>query len=459
MDYEPPPAETPAINPSVIVAGGGLAGMTAAWRLAAAGCRVTLIERRPCLGGRAYSFTDPGTGAQIDNGQHVFMACCRSYINFLRDIGSLQRTTIQPRLRVEVRSPSGKLGALAASPLPSPFHLLPSFLRYPHLNWREKLRVALALNRIKRDNNPERDELRRLSFHQWLRRNNQSNRAIANFWELIIRPALNDAPPDVPASLAISLLRTALLTDPHAADLGFARTSLSDIMGDPVEQRLRDIGVRLLLGRSLQRIDIADGVVASVALVGGDALSADWCVSALPPQTLLGALPDSLRAHPAFAPAATHTFAPIVNLHIWYDRPVADFEWTAFVDSPLQFVFNRSRIAGNPARGDYLVVSLSGAWEWWPMPKAQLRERFTAELQRALPRARSAVIERFLVVKEQRATFRSLPGGPRNRLPPATPLPNLVLAGDWTDTGWPATMEGAVRSGDAAAAIVLASPR
>ncbi len=431
--------------------------MAAAWRLASAGYRVTLVERRPYLGGRAYSYTDRETGVQVDNGQHVFMGCCTAYIDFLRDVGTLDRTARQDRLRVEVRSPSGKAGVLAAAPLPPPLHLLPSFLAYPHLAWRDKLRAAPALLRIRMERNPDRDELRAMSFEDWLRRNGQSDRAIANFWDLIVVPTLNDASRDVSASMAFTVFQVALLRDAHGADIGFARGGLSDVMGDAAERRLRTLGVDLVLGRTVERLVSDHGALTGVVLAGGDVLTADWYVAALPPQALVNALPDDLRKASPLSVAASHTFAPIVNLHVWYDRAVADFEWAAFVDSPLQFVFNKTRIAGLTGPGDYLTVSLSGAWEWWPLSKDELRERFTPELARALPLARDAAIERFAVVKEQRATFRSPPGGPANRLPTLTPLRNMVLAGDWTDTGWPATMEGAVRSGNAAAAAVMAA--
>ncbi len=430
--------------------------MTAALRLVDAGYRVTLVERRPYLGGRAYSYVDRETGVQVDNGQHVFMGCCTAYVELLREAGALDGAARQKRLRVEVRSPEGRNGVLAAAPLPAPLHLLPSFLRYPHLSWREKLRAVPALLRISRERDRERPELRALSFEEWLRRNGQSERAIANFWDLIVIPSLNDASRDVSAAMAFMLFQTALLRDAHGADVGYARSGLSELMGEPIERRLRERGAEVLLGRTAQRILVEGGAVTGVALADGGALSADWCVSALPPHAFSALLPDELRAAPSFAAAAEHSYSPIVNLHVWYDRPVADFEWTAFVDSPLQFVFNKTRIAALPGPGDYLTVSLSAAWEWWPLSKEELRERFTAELARALPRARGAAIQRFIVVKEQRATFRSLPGGPDNRLPARTSLPNLVLAGDWTDTGWPATMEGAVRSGNAAAMVVAA---
>ena len=165
------------------------------------------------------------------------------------------------------------------------------------------------------------------------------------------------------------------------------------------------------------------------------------------------------RTSDAFAAASTHTWAPIVNLHVWYDQRVADFVFTAFLDSPVQWVFNRTRIAGLAGPGEYLTVSLSGAWKYWEQSKEELQALFIPELTRLLPAARDARVDRFIVVKEQRATFRSLPGGPANRLGATTPVANLVLAGDWTDTGWPATMEGAVRSGEAAANAVESGRR
>jgi squalene-associated FAD-dependent desaturase len=439
----------------VAVLGGGLAGMTAALRLAEAGHPVTLVERRPYLGGRAYSFVDSATGVQVDNGQHVFLGCCTAYAQLLSDVGTLDQTFRQSHLRIEVRAPDGKRGVLSGLPLPAPLHLLPSFLRYPHINWREKLRVAPALLRIQRERDRDRLGLRGMSFADWLQENGQSPRAIANFWDLIVLPSLNDSSENVSASMAFMLFQVALLQNAHGADVGYAKSGLSEVMGEPIAGRLRELGATLMLGHTVEHLTIDDnGRASGIALADGEAVTADYYVSALPPEAMLGLLPERWRDDQALAPAATHTWSPIVNLHIWYDRPVADFDFVAFIDSPVQWVFNRTRIADLPGPGDYLTVSLSGAWEHWPKTKDELSERFLPELERLLPLAKGAHVERFVVVKEQRATFRSLPAGPGNRLAARTPVANLVLAGDWTDTGWPATMESAVRSGNAAASII-----
>ncbi len=453
MGNEPHAATQAQLSRSVIVIGGGLAGMSAAWRLVEAGCCVTLVERRPYLGGRAYSFVDADTGETIDNGQHVFMACCTAYTDFLNAIGTLDMMARQRALHVEVRDREGRVGALGAAPLPPPLHLLPSFIRYPHLGLRDKLRAVPALLRIQRERDRNRPALREQSFEQWLRANGQSERAVANFWDLVIVPTLNDASRDVAASMGFLVFQVGLLSGRHSADIGFARAGLSDAMGSAVERQLQARGARLLLGRSISRLKAEGGRVAAVELAGGEEVRADWYISALPPYALEAALDTP------FPGVATHEYAPIVNLHVWYDRPVADFEWSAFVDSPLQYVFNRSRIANLRGPGQYLTVSLSGAWDYWPLGKEELRRMFTDELAAVLPKAREAKVERFAIVKEQRATFRSPPSGPENRLPVQSPLPNLLLAGDWTDTGWPATMEGAVRSGNAAAEAIISAQR
>ncbi len=440
---------------AVVVVGGGLAGMTAAWRLVERGFQVTLVERRPYLGGRAYSFVDRETGQEVDNGQHVFLGCCTAYAALLKDVGTTGLTAGQRRMRIEVRSPSGRVGVLGAAPLPAPLHLLPSFLRYPHIGLGDKLRAVPALLRIQRERDRDRDGLRDVSFHDWLKRHGQSDRAVDNFWDLIIIPALNDSSKDVSASMGFMIFQVALLRDRHGADVGFAKAGLSEIMGTPVRERLEAAGASVLVGRSVERFVVGDeGCVTAVELAGGETLQADWYVSALPPGALLEALPESARGLPALAPAATHTWSPIVNLHVWYDRPVADFDFVAFVGTPVQWVFNRTKIAGLPGPGQYITVSLSGAWEFWPKGKEELRELFIPELARLLPQARGAAVERFVVVKEQHATFRSPPDAPANRLPARSSFPNLLLAGDWTDTGWPATMESAVRSGNVAAAII-----
>ena len=444
---------------SVLVLGGGLAGLSASLRLLQHGLRVTLVEKRPFLGGRAFSFRDHETGEEVDNGQHVFTGCCTYYVDFLKAVGVLDRVYFQPRLRVEVVR-NGRAGVLASTPWLGRFHLLPSFLRYPHVGLRDKLLALYGLTKAGlADRSKHGAALDAESCYDWLKRHHQTERTIDNLWELIVLPALNDSVRDTSADMALMIFQEGLLSKPEDAALGYPTVGLTPLNGEPSQRCIEKAGGELALGRSVRAIRVEDGGVTGVELSGGRAAKADAYVSALPFGALLDVLPPEVSGSPFFEPASRLTSSPIVDIHLWYDRPVMDSPLAAFLDSPVQFVFNKSLIQGSNGRGQYLCISLSGAWSYIDRPKDDLVEEFGAEMARLLPKAREAALERSLVVKETRATFRSAPGAGKCRLPQATPLPNLFLAGEWTDTGWPSTMEGAVRSGVFAADALASGSR
>ena len=438
-----------------MVIGGGLAGIAASWRLRLAGYQVTLIEKRPFLGGRAFSFIDSGTGIEVDNGQHVFMRCFTEYIDLLNQFGSIHKAKIQKSMKVEVRNNEGKLGTLSSSFLPSFLSMIPSFILYSHLSIKEKIRAIPALVKIKFTKNLFSEDLQKISFEDWLLKNHQSQKSIVNFWDLVILPTLNDSSSKVSASMALMVFQTALLGENHSGDIGFAKNSLSALMGTPMMGKLTESGVILVLGKQVASIEYSKGAVTGINLSDGKKIKADFYISAIPPSALMAVLPKSLKST-ELGLAATHQFSPIINAHIWYDKRVASFEWTAFINSPLQYVFNRSKIANLDQEGSYLTVSISGAFELWNKTKAQIKSLLINELEKFLPLTSSAKINRFIIIKEPKATFRNLPGLPRkNRLKSSTCLRNFFLAGDWTDTGWPSTMEGAVISGNLAAKAVI----
>ncbi len=441
---------------SVAIIGGGLAGVAAAWMLHCSGYKVVLIEKRPFLGGRAYSFTDSATGVEVDNGQHVFMRCFSEYISLVKQVGSFDKTKLQSSMNVEVRDSGGNIGVLSSSPLPSYLSFLPSFLFYRYLSINEKIKAILVLLKIKFIKNIQSEDLQNISFKDWLKNNNQSEKSIRNFWDLIILPTLNDHSSNVTTSMALMVFKTTLLGDRHASDIGFAQYGLSTVMGTPMKDKLVDCGVSLVLGKQVLDLKHSKGVITELKLSDGQKIKADFYISAIPPFALMSLLPNSLKKT-ELGLAGTHDFSPIINAHIWYDKTVADFEWTAFINSPLQYVFNRSVISNLDQEGTYLTISISGASEFWSKTKEQLKELLVDELNKCLPLTASAKIKRFIIIKEQRATFRNLPGASiNNRLKSATPLDNFYLAGDWTDTGWPSTMEGAVISGNLAAKAIIA---
>ncbi len=434
--------------PRVAVIGGGLAGIAAALDCADAGAEVTLLEVRPRLGGAVYSFERDGL--RIDNGQHVFLRCCTAYRALLARLGSERGVFLQPRLEIPVVSPGGKVSVLRRSTLPAPLHLAGALLRYRHLTVRERLgaaRAALALGRL----NPRAPELDGRTLGAWLAVHGQGPSTVAALWDLVALPTLNL--PAAQASLALGafVFQRGLLERADAGDIGFHRRPLSEIVGEPAERELRARGVELRLGWRVERVQ-ATGTSMEV-LNGNEGVSADAVIVALP-HARAGRLIEPLDPSAA-ARAAALQGSPIVNLHVVYDRRVCELPFAAGVRTPVQYVFDRTEAGGVGEGCQYLAVSLSGADREMGMSVDALRERYLPALAELFPRARAARVERFLVTREHAATFRPQPGVGALRPGPRTSVPGLALAGAWTDTGWPATLEGAVLSGHAAARCAL----
>ncbi len=435
----------------VAVIGAGLAGLAAACELADLGHHPVVLERRPWAGGKTYSFANLVTGEVVDNGQHVFMACTTAYVGFLGRLGTLKLTRRQRRLRVPVIDGQGRRSEIRSSALPSPLHLGPSFATYRHLGPREKLRIGRAVASIVR---PVPGEgLADQSFAQWLRQRGQSEAGIRAFWDLMLVPTLNCRSDEASAEAALFVLREGFLKASTSAAIGIPAVGLSELHVQPAiryiecrggEVRLRT-GVRALLGR--------DARIESVLLASGQAAAFDGYVCAVPPTHVAGLLPEGAASTAPFARLAAFRTSPIINLHFWFDRPVAPFAFAAFVGCDLQWVFNRSRLAlDQQGGGEHLVVSLSAAGPYMTLDKTGLRDRFLPQLRSALPKAATARLTGFTAIKEPDATFVPAPGIVRPSA--ATPFQNLVLAGGYTATGWPATMESAVRSGIEAARVL-----
>ncbi|MDE2969288.1 MAG: hydroxysqualene dehydroxylase HpnE [Chloroflexota bacterium] len=432
--------------------GGGLAGIAAACALADRGVAVTLLEKRPYLGGRAFSFQDSESGHHIDNGQHIYLACCTAYTGLLRQLGVLERTTLQRHLRAVIVDRDGRRGALSAAPLlPSPLHLLPSFLTYPHLSLGEKLRAASAMLSIMRtDRTKHREVLEAQTFRDWLVRRGQSDQAIAALWDLLTLPVFNDTVDRVSAYMGLMFFQDGMLAGRHSADIGVSTVGLTELVEDAARGYLEARGGEVLTGRSVTGIATEDGAVTGV-VADGELVPADAVVAAVPWDALARLLPAEAGA--SSAPALE--WAPIINVHVWYDRPVIGEPFLAVLDSPLQWVFNRSHIEGVPGPGQHVCISVSGAWDFATMSRDALRELFLDEMARVFPAAAEAAVERFTVVRQVNATFRCTPGAQSQRPEQSTAVAGLGLAGDWTQTGWPATMESAVRSGRLAAEAVF----
>ena len=430
------------------VVGGGLAGIAAALELADAGAAVTVLEVRPRLGGAAYSFQRDGLW--LDNGQHVFLRCCTEYRELLDRLGTAADTVLQDRLSIPVLMPGGRTALLRRSGLPAPLHLAGALARYRPLSKRERVAAVIAARELSKVE-PGSAAADRQNFGGWLRRRRQSPAAIEGLWELISRPTLNLRADETSLAAAAFVFRAGLLQSAEAGDIGYARVPLQRIHGDAALETLRDAGVEVRLGFRAERIDVdPDG---GLCVSGqGERIPGAALVLAVPHDRAAGLLPTG--AVRDVGALERLDFSPIVNLHVVLDRPVLAQEFAAAVSSPVQFVFDRTGSSGLE-RGQCLAVSLSAADAEIDASASELESMLRAALAELLPSARGATVERFVVTRERFATFRAVPGAWRSRPGPRTGIDGLALAGAWIDTGWPATMEGAVRSGRAAARIVL----
>ncbi len=437
----------------VVVVGGGLAGLAAACDLADAGAKVTLIEKRPFLGGRAYSHRDRESGTEVDNGQHVFLGCCAEYIRFLKRLGVWHKAHLQRRMRVRVIDKLWGESVLESAALPPPLHLLPSLLRFRSLTPREKVLAVYGFAQVRSIDREKERGLDEVTFEEWLRARRQSENAIRSLWNLIIQPTLNDDASRVSADLALMVFQEGFLRSRTGANVGSAKVGLTELLGDAARRYIEDRGGVVHEGATVEAIDAADGIVR-VRAEGWEAV-AGTCVLAVPPKELTTLLPSEIAGDPFFARLARIEMSPIVNVHLWCKRQVWDGDFAAFLNTPVQWVFNKSKLWGLEGEGQYLDISLSGAHEYAEMRGGEIVAMFAKELEVLFPAARGAEIKKSLVVKQREATFSARPGIAKLRPTQRTPVPGLFLAGDWTATGWPATMESAVRSGVLAAREVM----
>lgn len=436
-----------------VVVGGGLAGITSALRLADAGLDVTLLEGRPRLGGLAFSFRRGDL--TVDNGQHVYLRCCTEYRWFLDRIGAARLAPLQDRLDVpvlDVGRPAGpRLGRLRRTNLPVPLHLAGGLAAYPHLSLAEKAgvgRAALALGRL----DPADPALDAVSFADWLRRYGQSPRAVEALWDLVGVATLNATAENASMALAATVFKTGLLSEPGAADIGWAAVPLGELHDTLARKALDAAGVRTELRAKVTSLTRAEDGTWAVE-TAGERIGADAVVLALPQRETHALLPAGAVEDQDRLLAIED--APILNVHVVYDRKVLRRPFFAALGSPVQWVFDRTEPSGLRGGGQYVALSQSAAQDEIDLPVAELRARYLPELERLFPAAKGAGVRDFFVTRERTATFAPTPGTGRLRPGARTRLPGLALAGAWTATGWPATMEGAVRSGTTAATAAL----
>jgi squalene-associated FAD-dependent desaturase len=435
------------MQPSALIFGGGLAGLAAATALAPRGLRVTLVESKGRLGGRAGSFQDPVSGQLIDACQHVSMGCCTNLAHFCRTLGIDHLLEPQPCLYF--MTPDRRISRFRADGWPAPLHLLRSFASAHYLSPAEKLRIAWGLSRLQHVNGDDDPP-----FQDWLARHRQTPRTVDRFWGLVLVSALNESPDRVGLRYARKVFVDGFLTHRRGFEIEVPSVPLGRLYGEELLGWLARHQVELRQLQAARQLVVEDGRIARLELRQGESLEADWYISAVPFDRLLDLLPASvIDAELYFANLRHLGTSPITSVHAWFDRPATRLPHVVLIDSIGQWVFNR----GETAPGEhYVQVVVSAARQFRSLGRDEIERHVVEELRRRFPPLVSAKLLRAKVVTEHAATFSAVPGVDRWRPPQESPLPNLLLAGDWTRTGWPATMEGAVRSGYLAAEALLA---
>jgi len=434
------------VSTRVVVVGGGLSGIAAALEAADRGAQVTLLERRSRLGGLTWSFERKGL--VFDNGQHVFMRCCTAYRAFLHRIGAADEVFLQDALDVPVLEPGRRPSRIArsAAPLPAPVHLAPSLLAYRALSFADRIRAGRAVAALRALTLDDR-RLDTETFAAWLGRHGQSAAAIERLWDLVILPTVNLPASEASLTLAAKVFRTGLLDTADGGEIGWAAVPLAELHGANGLRALERAGVEVLFETPAEAVHTSDngsGAGLTVSVGEGRTIGGDAAIVALSHEAVAGVLPPGVLSD-----ISALGRSPIVNVHLVLDRKVTDLPFAAALNSPVQFVFDRSIQSGIAPDDDRqcLAVSLSAATTWIGTRPEELIKTMHDALKALFPRAASARLLDGVVSRERAATFRGTPGSAALRPGPRSALEGVFLAGAWTDTGWPATMEGAIRSG------------
>ncbi len=450
----------------VLIVGGGLAGLATAVALADAGLKVQLLESRPRLGGRASSFEDSVTGEVIDNCQHVTMGCCTNFRHFCRVTGLDSAFRSEPYLTfvgppdpTGQRAPSFCRFEAATFPIASaPFHLSSTFAGLSYLSNQDRFAISCGLLALVSDRPLASD---RRSFTDWLRINQQPASAIERFWDIVLVSALSESLDRISYASARKVFVDGFLANRAGWEVWLPTVPLDGLYSDRLQPWLTERGVDVRLKTGVERLIEDCDHISAVQLRNGEQLTARHFVLAVPHHRVLALLPESLRQQSQIADIARLESAPIASVHLWFDRPITLLPHAVLVGRLSQWLFNRSSASGTDkapqtTASHYYQVVISNARDLATRPNSEVVAEIVAELKAIWPWASDAQLQHSRVVVEHHAVFSPLPGSDDIRLPQQSPIANLQFAGDWTRTDWPATMEGAVRSGFMAAENVLA---
>lgn len=437
---------------SVIIVGGGFAGLAAGVALAERGYQVTVVEKRSRLGGRASSYVDPTTGEVLDNGQHVFLRAYRATIRFLATIGTLDQLAFQSRLSLEVVDPDGHRARFAAGSLPAPWHAAFGLIRASGLPWDSRRQgLALGAHLWRR----KESDTEGLTVTQWLDRHAQPAGIRDRLWHPLAIAALNEHPDVAAATPFAVVLANAFCRRASWSAIGVPRTGFGSLYTDAAQAFIEQRGGRVITGQAASGLRIHRGRVTDLVLSDGSAVPASWFVSAIPYVNLQELLPSEVQlGHIPFLAAQGLVSSPIISLYLWFDRPVLDQPFIGMTGTTWQWAFDRRALFGRSGQDGHVALVMSAAHAFITRSTDELVDLALKDLRACFPATHGSMLRHRVVIKEPHATFSPRVGSDRFRPDHRTPLENFFLAGDWTRTGLPASIEGAVQSGYRCAELI-----
>jgi squalene-associated FAD-dependent desaturase len=437
-------------TPPVVIVGGGLAGLAAAVGLSLHGVKCRVLESRQKLGGRASSFIDPANGEELDNCQHVSMGCCTNFAHFMQTIGA--ERLFRRETSLTFIGTSGRSTVMKAAPLPAPLHLLPSLASLNWLSLSERMRLLLGLSSLLRTPS---HQLRGVRLSDWLERHQQTPRICSGFWHLVLVSALSESLDRIDASYARKVLLDGFARNRTGWEVLVPTESLTRLNDEIASEYLTTRGV--IIDRSLPVESLVHNQqqVSHIRTRAGEAIPVEDLIVAVPPYRLASLLEASHISPTGWTDLSKIETAPIASVHLWFDRPLTSMPNAVLVDRMSQWMFNRSTGVTQPGEPWYCQVVISASRDIESIDQNAIVNQVADELRQTWPESRDARLVQGRLVIERRAVFSVTPGIDLRRPTQQSPILNLQLAGDWTQTGWPATMEGAVRSGYLAAENVL----
>ena len=416
-----------------------------------------LIEKRPVLGGRASSFTDPDTGERVDNCQHILMRCCTNLLDFYQRIGVEDKIHWFDRFHFIGRD--NQISEIYSSNLPSPFHLMPSFIKFQELSLRDKLGIAYGFFCMKLQDENHHPELDNITISQWLRDHHQTANAIETFWRPTLISALNADIEIASAKYGFKLFRIGFLKDKTSYHMGVPSIRLSELCSEPCIAYINQQEGEVILKKAVSDILVSNNRVTGIKLTDGQILSADYYISAVPFDVLLTILPKEIvEKEPCISNLQKLNVSPITGIHLWFNQPVTELDHASILNRTIQWMFNKTKNynlgKSTLSEPSYLGLVVSASKELMSKTREEIVKIVLDEIHEIFPKSRNATLVKSMVIKEPKATFSPSPGCDQYRPTQQSTIPNLYLAGDWTRTDWPATMESAVISGYRCAELI-----